>query len=51
MSNRPDLIEEQIFKRVQAITGQPPVGMLDLLRLLAHPDVIMLTRAYLDTKE
>lgn len=37
-----------IVEKVLKMIGYVPIGMVDLLHVLAHPDVINLTRAYLD---
>lgn len=39
--------EREIMILVDKMIGYPPTGMLDLLHILAHPEVIDLTRAYL----
>lgn len=39
--------EKVIMQRAEKMLGYSPVGMLDLLHVLAHPDVIDLTWQYL----
>ena len=39
--------ERAIMQQAEKMLGYSPVGMRDLLRVLAHPDVIELTREYL----
>jgi hypothetical protein len=40
-------IEWALLRRVERVVGYLPVGTCDLLRILAHPDVLPLTRDYL----
>lgn len=41
--------EEALIKRVSQVVGYVPVGLKDLLHVLKHPDVIELTRSYIET--
>lgn len=41
----------QVMGRVGLMLGYVPVGFVDLLHILKHPDMIGYTRAYLDTEE
>jgi hypothetical protein len=41
--------ERAVIDRYRAMTGTVPVGLRDMLHVLAHPDVIVLTRAYRDS--
>lgn len=43
--------EKRLIERVQKMLGYVPIGTLDLLHILAHPDCIEITRAFLDEKE
>lgn len=43
--------EQEVLKKVERIIGYVPVGMLDLLRVLVHPDVIDLTEKYVSEKK
>lgn len=40
-----------LLVRVERMVGRVPVGTVDLLNVLAHPDAIGLTRAFLDSKD
>lgn len=42
--------EREIIQKMEKMCGTVPVGTLDLLHILSHPDVIMLTQAYLNEK-
>lgn len=39
--------EIAVMRRVVQMLGYDPVGMLDLLHILVHPDVLTLTKAYI----
>lgn len=39
--------EQAIISKVEHIVGYVPIGTLDLLHILVHPDVIALTGAYI----
>lgn len=41
----------ELVRRVERMVGYVPVGLGDLLSVLVHPDVISLTRAYLNAQE
>lgn len=43
-----ELVEYEILRKVERIVGYPPTGMLDLLKILVHPDVIELTKKYVE---
>lgn len=43
--------EKALMKQLERMLGHVPVGTLDLVRVLAHPDVIDLTRKVLDDKD
>lgn len=45
------LLEQEIMRKVKKMLGYEPVGMLDLLHILSHPDVISLTKQYIQEKE
>ena len=40
--------KEAVIKKVHRIIGHMPIGTRDLLNVLAHPDVIELTKAFLE---
>lgn len=44
-------IDKQIMIKIKKMVGYEPVGMLDLLHILSHPDVIELTKKYILSKE
>ena len=43
--------EKVIMKKLKTMLGYEPTGMLDLLHILSHPDVIEDTKKYLQSKE
>ncbi len=42
--------EARILFQMERMLGYVPIGTRDLLACLAHPDMIALTREYLDSK-
>lgn len=42
------VLEQEIAKRYQRITGQYPIGLIDTLRILCGADMQDLTSAYLE---
>lgn len=46
-----DDARKAVLQKVCRMLGYDPVGMGDLLAILAHPDVIDLTRKYLDAAD
>jgi len=44
-------LEQEMMKKIKRMVGYEPVGMLDLLRLLTHPDLINMTKMYVELKE
>lgn len=45
-----DKMDDIVFQMIKMV-GYCPVGTRDLLRILAHPDMIDLTRKFLDESE
>jgi hypothetical protein len=45
-----DEARRELLKRIERVVGYPPVGMGDLLNVLTHPDVLPLTRAWLNQR-
>lgn len=43
--------EQALLQKYKRLIGYIPIGLRDTLQVLAHPDVIDLTRAFLDSKE
>lgn len=41
----------EVTKKIERMVGYVPIGTLDLMNILAHPDVIGLTRKFLDACE
>ncbi len=46
-ANREEL-EREIMRKVRRMLGYDPVGMTDLLHMLVHPDLIALTKEYVE---
>jgi hypothetical protein len=44
----PIATQRELLAKVERVVGYLPIGTTDLLRVLAHPDVVRLTRRYLD---
>lgn len=42
------ILEREIAKKYQRITGQLPIGLVDTLRILCSPDMQELTAKYLE---
>lgn len=42
--------ERQIMQKIAQIVGYVPVGTLDLLHLLVHPEVVNLTAEYVNAR-
>lgn len=40
-------MEKELIKKIERIVGYVPVGTKDLLHILKHPDIIELSKAYL----
>jgi hypothetical protein len=43
--------EDALVQRIERMIGYVPIGTRDLLHILSHPDVIDITRKYLDAEE
>ena len=43
--------EIELIGKISRVVGYIPVGTIDLLRILTHPDIIESTIAYFATKE
>lgn len=41
-----EIVEQEICKKIERLVGYVPVGTVDLLHILVHPDVIHLTEKY-----
>lgn len=42
-----DIITKELLERMDKMLGYVPVGTVDLLHILTHPDVIELTKDYI----
>lgn len=48
-AHRPEAMT--VIEQIQKMVGYVPVGTLDLMNILAHPDVVSHTRTFLDACE